>query len=78
MPVVFDVVFTLAARAELIDAQDWYETEAPGFGRRLRAEVDAVIERMSANRSYTRTCAALFCAIFLTCCFSPLKAIRWS
>jgi plasmid stabilization system protein ParE len=43
------VVFTLSARAELIDAQDWYENEAPGLGRRFRAAVDAVIDRISAN-----------------------------
>jgi plasmid stabilization system protein ParE len=33
----------------LIDAQDWYENEAPGLGRRFRAAVDSVIQRMSAN-----------------------------
>lgn len=49
MPVAFNVVFTQAARGELIDAQDWYEGEAPGLGRRLRAEIDAAIERMSAT-----------------------------
>jgi hypothetical protein len=27
------VIFTLPARAELIDAQDWYENEVSGFGR---------------------------------------------
>ncbi|MGD0799343.1 MAG: type II toxin-antitoxin system RelE/ParE family toxin [Acidobacteriaceae bacterium] len=43
------VVFTLAARTELIDAQDWYENEAPGLGRRFRAAVDTVIERIGAN-----------------------------
>lgn len=43
------VVFTHAARAELIDAQDWYENEASGLGRHFRAAVDAVIERMSTN-----------------------------
>jgi plasmid stabilization system protein ParE len=46
---VYPVIFTLAARAELIDAQDWYENEAPGLGRNFRAAVDAVIQRMSAN-----------------------------
>jgi plasmid stabilization system protein ParE len=46
---VLNVVFTPAARAELIDAQDWYESEAPGLGRRFRAEANAAIERMSAN-----------------------------
>ncbi len=43
------VIFTQPARAELIDAQDWYENEAPGLGRRFRAAVEAVIQRMSAN-----------------------------
>jgi len=33
----------------LIDAQDWYESEAPGLGRRFRAEANGAIERMSAN-----------------------------
>ena len=43
------VIFTLPARAELIDAQTWYENEVPGLGRRFRAAVDAVIQRMSSN-----------------------------
>lgn len=46
---MYPVVFTLPARAELIDAQDWYENEAPGQGRLFRAAVDSVIQRMSAN-----------------------------
>jgi plasmid stabilization system protein ParE len=46
---VYPVIFTQSARAELIDAQDWYESEAPGLGRRFRVAVDAGIERMSAN-----------------------------
>lgn len=49
MPVAYPVVFTLPARAELIDAQDWYENEAPGLGRRFRVAVDAEVQRMSAN-----------------------------
>lgn len=43
------VIFTPAARAELIEAQDWYEGEAPGLGRRFRQAIDALAERMSAN-----------------------------
>ena len=43
------VIFTLPARAELIEAQDWYENESPGLGRRFRTAVDAVIQRMSAT-----------------------------
>ena len=49
MPVVRQVVFTPAARDELIEAQDWYENEVPGLGRQFRAEIDALIERMRAN-----------------------------
>jgi hypothetical protein len=33
LPVAHPVILTLAARAELIAAQDWYENEAPGLGR---------------------------------------------
>ena len=32
---MFGVIFTQAARSELIEAQDWYEGEAPGLGRRF-------------------------------------------
>jgi plasmid stabilization system protein ParE len=46
---VWPVRFTEAARAELIDAQDWYEAEAPGLGRRFRAEIDSVVRRMADN-----------------------------
>lgn len=42
------VVFTPAARAELIEAQDWYENEAH-LGRLFRASVEAAVERMSSN-----------------------------
>src|SRR5260370_41062183 len=41
--------FTEAARAELSEAQDWYEAEAPGLGRRFRAEIDSVVQRMADN-----------------------------
>jgi hypothetical protein len=33
---VYPVIFNLPARAELIDAQDWYVNEAAGLGRRFR------------------------------------------
>ena len=46
---MYSVIFTSRARAELIDAQDWYENEASGLGRRFRAAVDAEIERISVN-----------------------------
>jgi toxin ParE1/3/4 len=43
------VVFTQAARADLIEAQDWYEGEAQGLGKRFRVLIDAAVERMLAN-----------------------------
>jgi len=46
---VYSVRFTQTARSELIDAQDWYEGEARGLGRRFRQAMDDVAERMSAN-----------------------------
>lgn len=46
---MFEAVFTQAARAELIEAQDWYEERSPGLGRRFRHEIDVVVERMIAN-----------------------------
>ena len=45
---MFTVIFTLAAREELIEARDWYEGEAPGLGRRFPLAIDSVAERMSA------------------------------
>jgi plasmid stabilization system protein ParE len=46
---VFPVIFTQAARAELIDTQDWYEREAAGLGRYFREAMDALTERLSTN-----------------------------
>jgi hypothetical protein len=46
---VFTVIFTQAARAELIEAQEWYEGEARGLGRRFRERIDTLAGRMSAN-----------------------------
>ena len=46
---MFTVIFTQAARAELIGAQDWYEGEATGLGRYFREAIDALTERLSTN-----------------------------
>ena len=46
---MYPVIFTAQARADLIDAQDWYENETPGVGRGFRKAVDTVAQRMSAN-----------------------------
>jgi hypothetical protein len=42
---VYSIIFTRAARGELIEAQDWYEGEAVGLGRRFRQAIDALIDR---------------------------------
>ncbi len=33
----------------MIEAQDWYENEATGLGRRFRQAIDALIQRMTDN-----------------------------
>ncbi|WP_020176520.1 type II toxin-antitoxin system RelE/ParE family toxin [Methyloferula stellata] len=43
------IFFMPAARAEFIDALDWYEREAKGLGTRLQGEVDAQVRRIAAN-----------------------------
>ncbi len=46
---IYSVNFTRLARLELIEAQDWYEGEVTGLGRRFRNAVDELVERMSSN-----------------------------
>ena len=46
---MFTVIFTQAARAELVSAQDWYEGEASGLGRRFRKAIDELLRRVSVN-----------------------------
>jgi len=46
---VYSVVFTQAARGELIEAQDWYEGEATRQGGHFRQAIHALLERMSEN-----------------------------
>ena len=55
------VIFTPAARAELIEAQDWYENEAH-LGRLFRASVEAAVERMSSNPLQFRWSTTTFAA----------------
>ncbi|MGB9235957.1 MAG: type II toxin-antitoxin system RelE/ParE family toxin [Terriglobales bacterium] len=43
------VIFTLAAQVELVDAEDWYEAKLPGLGMRFREEVDATVARLREN-----------------------------
>jgi toxin ParE1/3/4 len=43
------VIFTPAARAELLDAQDWYEARQRGLGARFLEEVEAAVLRLQEN-----------------------------
>ena len=43
------VRFSQSARAELIDAQGWYEHEVSGLGRRFREAIDVSVGRISAS-----------------------------
>jgi hypothetical protein len=46
---VHPVIFTPGARAELIEAHDWYEREVTGLGRRFRQAIDVMVQRMNQN-----------------------------
>lgn len=46
---MYPIIFTQAARWELIEAQDWYEAEAAGLGGRFRDAIGALIKNMSDN-----------------------------
>lgn len=41
--------FTRAARAELIDTQDWYESEMSGLGNRFQTEAARIVQRIAEN-----------------------------
>jgi plasmid stabilization system protein ParE len=43
------VQFHASARAELMEAQDWYEGELAGLGRRFLLAVDTTVQRVSEN-----------------------------
>jgi plasmid stabilization system protein ParE len=43
------VIFTPSARAELVDAQDWYEAKNRGLGTRFREEVETTVLRLQEN-----------------------------
>ena len=43
------VVFGPAARAEMLEAVDWYDVHAPGLGEQFVAEIDATVARIAAN-----------------------------
>jgi plasmid stabilization system protein ParE len=43
------VIFTQAARAELVEAQDWYERRHAGLGMHFREEVEATVLRLQEN-----------------------------
>jgi plasmid stabilization system protein ParE len=46
---ILPVIFTPAARAELLAAQDWYEMQLPGLGEHFRVELETAVNRMADN-----------------------------
>ena len=58
LPLVFTVIFTQAARAELIDAQDWYEREAAGLPAAIRCNGKSAFERSWVPRTDSVTPAS--------------------
>ena len=44
--IVLPVVFSTAARAELIEAHDWYSARGPELAARFIAEIETVVERL--------------------------------
>lgn len=48
MPVARPVIFTPDAQADIVAAQDWYEAQGLGLGKRFRAELDATVRRIEA------------------------------
>ncbi len=74
MPIAYPVILTQIARIELIEAQDWYEREAAGLGRRFREAIDVLVGRISNNPRqfpivYKNARRALL-RHFPYCCFS--------
>ena len=46
MRAAYHIVVLPAARADLRDAQSWYERQSPGLGARFRAAVDEQMRRL--------------------------------
>ena len=46
MPLALPVLFTPAAQAEVIAAQDWYEKQSPGLGARFAGELEITVHRI--------------------------------
>ena len=46
---MIEVIFTPAARSEIVEAQDWYEAQQSGLGTRFREQLQATVIRMAEN-----------------------------
>ena len=44
-----EVIFTPLARAELLDAQEWYKVRQSGLGNRFLGEVETVVLHLREN-----------------------------
>ncbi len=46
---MIEVIFTPAARSELLEAQDWYEAQQLRLGTQFREQLQATVVRMAEN-----------------------------
>jgi toxin ParE1/3/4 len=46
---VTQIIFTPAARVDLLETYDWYETQQANLGTHFQQEVEAVVARMLGN-----------------------------
>ena len=58
---MFELLFIQAARDELVDAEDWYESEQPGLAQRFL--LDIVLRSFGDSRrsNHHFFCRRLFC-----------------
>lgn len=46
---MMEVIFTPAARVEIVEAQDWYEMQQAGLGVQFREQLRLTVARMADN-----------------------------
>ena len=68
---MYSVHFTQAARAEVIEAQDWYENEGIGLGRRFREAIDEDVPKGVLFRTIAEAAKNPLTALVLSICRCP-------
>ena len=49
MAAIWHVVVLPAAKAEMVEAQQWYEGQLPGLGRQFRSALDEQLARLRSD-----------------------------